>query len=168
MKRETPKTILDELINKIKLAKDSKKAYRESLQSALELFVNNYNGALSYNTTPFKEIVLTAGKDIKDLRKWLFEYTNLTKVYSDLLHFETTEYTEKDGKKLYTLRFKDSYNGQKWYDVESDKKAVKELTNDTFYKTMRATYNKYANTFIEYDAKTKTIMDTIKKVYNLD
>lgn len=162
-------TILDKLNGIISNAKNGKKAYRESIQEALILFVNNYNTELTYNTTPFKEIVLTVGKDIKDLRNWLFEYTNLTKVYSDLLHFETSEYElGKDGKKLYKLKFKETFNGQLWYSIESDKRAVKELTNDTFANSLKALYKKYTNSFLEYDDKTDKLLKAIKTTYNLD
>lgn len=153
----------------ISSAKSGKQAYRDSIQKALELFVAEYNGALTYNTTYFKEIVLTVGKDIKDLRNWIYTYTNITKVYSDLLHFETSDFsTTTDGKKLYKLRFKPEYNGQLWYSVETDKKAVKELTNDTFEKTMKATYKKYMNTFLDFDEKTEKLLQAIKTIYNLD
>lgn len=160
---------LSELLKVIQTAKGGKQAYRDSIQTALEMFVTEYNGKLSYNTTPFKEIVLTVGKDIRDLRNWLFTYTNMTKVFADLLHFETTEYeVGKDGKKLYKLKFKDEYKGQLWYSIETDKKAVKELTNDTFASSMKSLYKKYTNSFVDYDEKTTAIMQAIKTAYNLD
>jgi hypothetical protein len=166
------KTVVDlnqTIKNLISSAKSGKQAYRDSIQKALELFVAEYNGALTYNTTYFKEIVLTVGKDIKDLRNWIYTYTNITKVYSDLLHFETSSYTTtKDGKKLYQLSFKPEYNGQLWYSVETDKKAAKELTNDTFEKTMKATYKRYMNTFLDFDEKTEKLLQAIKTIYNLD
>lgn len=153
----------------ITLAKNGKQAYRDSIQKALVLFVTEYNGALTYNTTYFKDIVLTVGKDIKDLRNWIYTYTNITKVYSDLLHFETSDFsTTTDGKKLYKLRFKPEFNGQPWYSIETDKKAVKELTNDTFAKTMQTMYKKYTNTFLDFDEKTEKLLQAIKDAYNLD
>ena len=164
-----PENFLSELLKVIQTAKGGKQAYRDSIQTALEMFVTEYNGKLSYNTTPFKEIVLTVGKDIRDLRNWLFTYTNMTKVFADLLHFETTEYeVGKDGKKLYKLKFKDEYKGQLWYSIETDKKAVKELTNDTFASSMKSLYKKYTNSFVDYDEKTTAIMQAIKTAYNLD
>lgn len=170
MTKAKAESFLDLLNKVITTAKAGKQAYRDSIQKALEMFVTEYNGKLSYNTTPFKDIVLTVAKDVKDLRQWLFTYTNMTKVYSDLLHFETTEFTlAKDGKtKLYQLKFKDTYNGQLWYSVETDKKAVKELTNDTFATSMKSLYKKYSNSFVDYDEKTTRIMQAIKTAYNLD
>lgn len=163
-------TFLDKLNAIIATAKNGKKAYRDSIQQALVMFIKEYNGQLSYNATPFKEIVHIVGKDVKDLRSWLTEYTNITKVYSDLIHFETTEFTlAKDGKtKLYQLKFKDTFNGQLWYSVETDKKAIKELTNDTFMASVKALYKRYSNSFVDYDEKTTKIMQAIKTAYNLD
>lgn len=169
MTKQHEKTFLDKLTEVIQTARGGKQAYRESIQQALVMFITEYNGKLSYNTTPFKDIVLTVGKDIRDLRNWLFTYTNMTKVYSDLLHFETTDYTVSgDGKKLYTLKFKDEYKGQLWYSIETDKRAVKELTNDTFASSMKALYKKYTNSFVDYDEKTEQLLKAIKEAYNLD
>ena len=163
-------SFIDKLNAIIATAKNGKKAYRDSIQQALVMFVKEYNGQLSYNATPFKEIVNIVGKDVRDLRNWLTQYTNITKVYSDLLHFETTEFiTAKDGKtKLYQLKFKDTFNGQLWYSVETDKRAVKELTNDTFATSMKALYKKYSNSFVDYDDTTNKLMQAIKNAYNLD
>lgn len=160
---------LDKLLKVIQVAKGGKQAYRDSIQKALEMFITEYNGKLNYNTTPFKEICMTVGKDARDLRNWLTAYTNMTKIYADLLHFETTDFTtDKDGKKLYTLKFKEEYSGQLWYSIETDKKAVKELSNDTFANSMKSLYKKYTNSFVEYDKKTEKLLKAIKDAYNLD
>lgn len=170
MTKVKEENFLAKIMKVIATAKGGKQAYRDSIQQALEMFVSEYNGKLSYNVTPFKDIVLTVGKDVKDLRNWLFTYTNITKVYSDLLHFETTSYEfAKDGKtKLYKLGFKDEYKGQLWYSIETDKKAVKELTNDTFMASVKSLYKRYSNSFVDYDEKTTAIMQAIKTAYNLD
>ena len=66
-----------------------------------------------------------------------FDFNKLNKgttlpslVKSDLLHFTTDEFTttkdnEGNTKKLYVLKFKDTFDGQKWYETseKTDKKA---------------------------------------------
>lgn len=156
-------------------ARKSKQAYKSLIQDAIVYFVNEYNGALSYNSTPFKEIVQTVGKDVKDLRNWLFTYTNLTKVNSDLLHFETSEkviVTNKEGKKFvkYTLKFNSNFNGQTWYDTaqKTDEDAIKEFTSDNVKKSLIALYSRYMKDPTKtYDSKEKAILDSIKTAYKL-
>lgn len=166
-KAKQTETAVDIIIALIQSAKKGKQAYRDNIQKALELFVNEYNGALRYETKYFKEIVMTVGKDIKDLRNWIFTYTNITGVSSDLNSFRTADYVERNGKKLYTLKFKDDYNGQLWYSIETDKKAIKELTNDTFANSLKALYKRYINSFVDYDDKTTKILEAIKETYAL-
>lgn len=165
---------IQELIAVIEYAKTSKTIYKNAIQTALEYFVKEYNGALTYNTTPFKAICETVGKDVKDLRQWLFTYTNMTKVNADLLHFETDEgYFVKDSdgkdKKVFTLKFRDSYNGQKWYETadKTDKEALKELTSDDLMKSLKAIFRRYTKNGNEYDTKEQNILNAIKTAYGL-
>lgn len=164
-------TTLNQILEKIKLAKQGKQAFIDNVQDALVLFVNEYNNDLHYNTTPFKAICELVGANVKELREWLFTYTNMTKVFSDLLHFETTDgtiITTKDGEKktVYTLKFKDNFNGQVWCDINKDKaKVAKELTNETFEKSLKAIYNKYMKSNVNLDDKASKILETIFDTY---
>lgn len=165
---------LKELLQAIKKAKDSKKLYKETIQQSIEFFINEYNGVLAYNTTPFKMIVEVLGKDVKDFRLWLFKYTNITKIYSDLLHFETEDYIftkDKDGKdvKKYTLKFKDFYNGEKWYETEkeTDGQAIKELTSEMLKKSLIVLYKKYTKEERTFDEKETKLLQAIKNAYTL-
>ena len=166
---------LDELKSVILYAKNSKQLYREAIQEAIVYFVKNYNGSLTYNTTPFKAICECVGKDAMDLRNFLFTYTNITKIYSDLLHFETEqgEFVKgKDGKeiKVYTLTFKENFAGQKWYATadKTDKETLeKVLTNEDLMKSLKAIFRKYTKSGNEYDTKEQNILNAIKTAYGL-
>ena len=165
---------LNDLLKVIKQAKTSKQAYKDLIQESIVFFVSEYNGCLSYNTTPFKAIVETVGKDVKDFRQWLFKYTNITSVKSDLLHFETSDFEfikDKDGKdkKVFTLSFNDSFNGQKWYETEkeTDSQAIKELTSEDLQKSLKALYKKYTKQETTFDETETKILKAIKNAYQL-
>lgn len=129
---------------KLLSASKSKQAYKDTIQECLEYFVNEFNGKLSMNGTSLKNIVEICGKDVKDLREWLFKYTNMTKVKADCIHFETDDYAfNRNNEKIYNLKFKDNFNGQKWFETaeKTDKQAIKDFTNENFLRSLRLMIN---------------------------
>lgn len=163
-----------ELAKTIRNAKQSKAQYRESIQEAIVYFVNEWNGSLQFNTNYFKDIVETVGKDVKDLRAWLFKYTNIQSVKSDLLHITTNDYefvkdSKGNDKKVYILKFNDDYNGQKWYESadKTDKEALKELTGEMLQKSAILMYKKYTKDGNAYDDKGEKLLKAIKEIYQL-
>lgn len=165
-------TNLKTLNNTIDKARTHKEQYKNLIQDAIVYFVNNYNTNLTFSTTPFKAILETVGKDGVDLLHWLKTYTNLLSVKADLLHFTTDEFTtiqDKDGntKKLYVLKFKDTFDGQKWYEtsVETDKKAIKALTDESLLKTLKALIKKLEDTDNnQVTVDTKGLLESAKKL----
>lgn len=153
------------LVDLIEKAKGSKEKYRNSIQEAIELFVKEYNGRLTYNRTPFKAICQAVGNDAGALRAFLFKYTNITKIKYDF-SFETEEAvakTDSEGNtySVYTLAFRDSYNGQKWWEQEKEK-TQQLLTDATFEKSIKALINKYSKDDVEVNDNTKSIIAYLK------
>lgn len=165
---------LKELNTALDNAQKSKETYKTLIQESIEFFVKEYNKKLTYNIQPFKRIVSICGKDIKDLRLFLFSYTNISAVKSDL-SFETSDYIikkDKNGKpqKYFTLAFNDSFNGQKWYETsdKTDKEAiVKELTNDDLIKALKALFKRFNKTESKYETKETNILKAIQTAYGL-
>lgn len=163
---------LKQLNATIDKARKSKDLYKTLIQDSIVYFVNNYNSNLTFNTTPFKAIVETVGKDGVDLLHWLKTYTNLLSVKSDLLHFTTDEYTtvkddEGNTKKLYVLRFRDNFNGQLWYETseKTDKKAIKQLTDESLLKTLLALIKRLEDTeHNQVSVDTKGLLESAKKL----
>jgi hypothetical protein len=162
------KTTLDTINQLIANAKSGKQAYRQAIQEASVLFVKEYNNSLTFNTTPFKAIIEVLSSDVTSWRNWLFKYTNITKVYSDLLHFETDEYTLKDSSKKYTLKFKENFAGQLWYEDDDKTKKEKVFDDDAFKKSVIGLYKNYAEKhFTELNSTNETLLQAIKEAYNL-
>lgn len=152
-------------------AQKNKTAYRESIQDAICFFVSEYNGKLNFNSGYLHDILLTVGNDTRDLWQWLKTYTNMTKVKSDLTHFETSdcqEITTKDGKKqvVYTLSFNDSFKGQLWWETEKPERVIKALDEESLEKLLIQVYNKAKKTGTEtYTEKQNNILNLIKDAY---
>lgn len=160
------KALVNKLKQCIRSAKTSKDSFRRNIQTALEIFVKEYNGALTYNGQFLKDIVLVAGREVTSVRNWLLTYTNLTKVYADIVHFETTESTEVDGEKKFILKFNADYNGQKWYETKIEKEE-KKFDKVSFQKSAESLYKKYMKEEIEQSPEMQTILQAIKKAYKL-
>lgn len=162
---------VEQLKQVIETAKENKTAYRESIQDAICFFVREYNGKLTFNSSYLHDILLTTGNDAKDLYQWLKNYTNLTKIKSDLTHFETKdcqEITTKDGKKqvVYTLSFNDNFTGQNWWETEKPERVVKLLDEESLEKLLISVYNKAKKTGTEaYTEKQNNILNLIKDAY---
>lgn len=152
-------------------AKTNKQAYRELIQDAICFFVAEYNGKLTFNSSYLKDILQTCGNDTRDLWQWLQKYTNMTKVKSDLVHFETSdcqEITTADGKKqvVYTLKFKDNFTGQLWWETEKPERVIKLLDEESLEKLLVQVYNKARKTGTEtYTDKQNNILNLIKDAY---
>lgn len=152
-------------------AKQNKTAYRESIQDAICFFVREYNGKLTFNSSYLKEILLATGNDARDLNEWLHKYTNLTKVKSDLIHFETSdcnEITNAKGEKqiVYTLKFNDNFADQKWWETEKPERVIKALDEESLEKLLVSVYNRAKRTGTEtYTDKQTAILNLIKDAY---
>ena len=138
-----------QIINKlVKGAKASKENYRKAIQQAIELFVKEYNGSLTFNRTPFMEICKVVGNDAVALRAYLFKWTNMTKVKADY-SFETDvseAKTDAEGNvyAVYTLQFRDGYANQKWWECAPEN-PLKTLTDDNFKSSVKALINRYTS-----------------------
>ena len=152
-------------------AKTNKQAYRELIQDAICFFVSEYNGKLTFNSSYLKDILLTVGNDTRDLYAWLKKYTNLTKVKSDLTHFETEdcqEITNAKGEKqiVYTLKFRDNFTGQLWWETEKPERVIQALDEESLEKLLIQVYNKAKRTGTEtYTDKQTAILNLIKDAY---
>lgn len=164
-------TDIEQLKQTIQDAKNNKQLYRESIQDAIVFFVNEYNGKLTFNSSYLKDILLTTGNDARDLFQWLTKYTNLTKIKSDLTHFETSdanEITNAKGEKVvvYTLKFKDNFDNQKWWETEKPERVIKILDEGALEKLLVQLYNKARKTGTEmYSTKQNAILNLIKDAY---
>lgn len=164
-------TDVKQLEQTIQNAKNNKQLYRDSIQDAIVFFVNEYNNKLTFNSSYLKDILLTTGNDARDLYQWLTKYTNLTKIKSDLTHFETSdanEITNAKGEKVvvYTLKFNDNFNNQKWWETEKAERVIKILDEGALEKLLVQLYNKARKTGTEmYSDKQNAILNLIKDAY---
>lgn len=126
---------INSYVNKAITAKQN---YREYIQTAYEIFVANYNGALNHNSQPLLNILKATGKDIEYLKKYIYNSTNIVKLrLSDkgglLLEFEG-EFAYND----------DYIDNNKWYDdaIKDDKKAVVDIDDKALLKILNGLLKK--------------------------
>lgn len=71
-------TILQEINKNLKSASNGLKNYKEGIQNALNLFINNYEGELDKNSGPLERILSTVkANDKRLLTQWLVDFTNI-------------------------------------------------------------------------------------------
>lgn len=131
----------------IKRALSGKQTFYNNLQTAFEIFVANYNTALSGNSEPLLKILKASGKEIQSMKEYIYKSTNITKLS-----------LSKKGGLLLTFddvfKYDNDYiDSHKWFDelVKKDNRALKELDDKTLY----ATINKLLKRVKESNAITK-------------
>lgn len=135
MTTQNTEKLIDSYINK---AVKGKQAFYESLQTAFEIFVGNYNTSLNHNSQPLFKILKACGKEIALMKEYVYNSTNITKL----------SLSDKGGLKLTfdgEFTFNDSFiDKNKWFDkaLKADKKALKELDDSTLYKAINALLNR--------------------------
>ena len=71
-------TILQEINKNLKSASNGLKNYKEGIQNALNLFIENYEGELDKNSGPLERILSTVkANDKRLLTQWLVDFTNI-------------------------------------------------------------------------------------------
>lgn len=143
--------------NKIKTLENTQEKLYDLAQETIEYFVQEYNQKLCYNKESFTRILKCLDNNAKTMFKFLKKYTNITFISNDFKDFKTdvkTEITTKSGEKItvYTLRFKDEWTGQKWFENidEDTQETIKQLTN----KGLKAKLSNLLNT-LQGNSKTE-------------
>ena len=113
----------------IKRALSGKQTFYNNLQTAFEIFVANYNTALSGNSEPLLKILKASGKEIQAMKEYIYKSTNITKLS-----------LSKKGGLLLTFdnvfKYDDKYiDNNKWFDelVKKDNRALKEIDDKMLY-----------------------------------
>lgn len=129
-----------------KLAKSivsSRINYIENMQKFIIFFIEEYNKALSNNATSFCEVLKSlqkyADKDFIKIKKFLTTYTNI-----ETLLLKDNKLTTKAVDKK-TLVFNcEVAKLPCWYSSETTKKADKVFNEESFRKSLKQLYKKYA------------------------
>ena len=95
-------SILKKINRLISTAKNGKKTYYEKTESALRLFIENFESELNHNVTPLKSIMDIMGKDTIYLRDYLYKVSTITYIGFSKDKNGNTKFilkAEKDGVK---------------------------------------------------------------------
>ena len=80
------KTALQVLASNLKVIKNAKAKYEETIQDSIEVFLNNYETALSRNSKPLQDLLnAVASKDVGIIKWYLSKCTNIKQPLTPLV-----------------------------------------------------------------------------------
>lgn len=139
--RNLTMTILQEINKSLTSATKGLKAYKEGIQNALDLFINNYEGDLDKNAGPLERILSTVkANDKKLLTQYLVDFTNIRKNLTKKGFAITSKdgnpigYTTDPTRNWYEKEEKES-ESKEWDLVETLKKLIKKAEKEGFSKS---------------------------------
>lgn len=144
-------------------AKNGKKTYYEKTESALRLFIENFETELNKNVTPLKSIMEIMGKDCVYLREYLYKVSTIT-------YIGFTK--DKDGNTKFSLKStggvkpNPEYFGKiNWYDRPEKAKAEQILDDNAFLKALENLYKRFNKDSSTVDAvKLKALENLYKRI----
>lgn len=155
----TKTSIETRIASLVKSANGHKQGYYNDIQTAVELFLQNYNDSLGRNSTPLLGILLATGKDITALKKYLPIVSNISSVElnSDKngLKLIFKQGSIEDKTKPLTVN-NDLLESQKWYDIaklENKKAVIAELTEQKIVARLKKLVKDIEDSSL--DSKTK-------------
>lgn len=134
-------TILATINTNIKKANTGLKNYKDGIQTALDLFIKNYEGELSKNAQPLERILATVkANDRKLLTKYITDFTNMQATVSKKggLSIKSKDgnpvgYTTEPTRNWYEKEETET-EPKEWDLVETLKKLIKKAEKEGFSK----------------------------------
>lgn len=149
-------TVLQVLSNNLKVIKNSRQKYETTVQDSIEVFVNNYETALSRNSKPLQDLLNTvAPKDVQIIKWYLAKCTNIKQLKTN----------DKGNLQIITvdnqpLTVNEYIVEHCWYELKVSVKVTEDFKD---IKTMLASFNTFINKAIKSKDKLaltdKTIAD---------
>lgn len=149
-------TALQTLSNNLKVIKNSRKKYEETVQDSIEVFLNNYEGQLSRNSKPLQDLLnAVAPKDVQIIKWYLSKCSNIKQLKTN----------DKGNLQIVTadnepLTINDYIVEHCWFELKVTVKVIEDFKD---IKTMLASFNTFINKAIKSKDKLsltdKTISD---------
>ena len=155
-------SILKQINRLILTAKNGKKAYYEKTESALRLFIENFESELNHNITPLKSIMDIMGKDTIYLRDYLYKVSTITYIGFSKDKSGNTKFTLKAGKD--GVKPNMEYFGKiNWYDKPEKQKAEQVLDDTAFIKALQNLVNRFSKDSATVKPEYLTSLDKVLK-----
>jgi len=155
-------SILKQINRLILTAKNGKKAYYEKTESALRLFIENFESELNHNVTPLKSIMDIMGKDCVYLREYLYKVSTIKYVGFSKDKNGNTKFTLKADKN--GVKPNPEYFGKiNWYDKPEKVKAEQALDDTAFIKALQNLINRFSKDSATVKIDYLTSLDKVLK-----
>lgn len=153
-------TALQILANNLKTIKNSRQKYETTVQDSIEVFLNNYEGALSRNSKPLQDLLgAVAPKDVQIIKWYLAKCSNIKALKSN----------DKGNLQIVTidnrpLQVNDYIIEHCWYDLKVSVKVTEDFKD---LKTMLSSFNSFLNKAIKSKEKLQLTDKTIADLSTL-
>lgn len=153
-------SVLKKINSLILSAKNGKRSYYEKTESALRLFIENFETELNHNVTPLKAIMEIMGKDTIYLREYLYKVSTIKYIGFSKDKDGNTKFTLKADGGVKPTEFFGKIN---WYDKPDKQKAEQILDDSAFIKALQNLVNRFSKDSATVKPEYLTSLDKVLK-----
>ena len=154
------KTALQVLASNLKVIKNAKAKYEETIQDSIEVFLNNYETTLSRNSKPLQDLLnAVASKDVGIIKWYLSKCTNIKQLKTN----------DKGNLQIVTedkqpLAINDFISEKAWYELKVQTKVTEDFKD---IKHLLQSFNSLFNKLNKSVDKLGIQSSTVKAFENL-
>lgn len=154
------KTALQVLASNLKVIKNAKAKYEETIQDSIEVFLNNYETTLSRNSKPLQDLLnAVASKDVGVIKWYLSKCTNIKQLKTN----------DKGNLQIVTddkqpLAINDFITEKAWYELKVQTKVTEDFKD---IKHLLQSFNSLFNKLNKSVDKLGIQSNTVKAFENL-
>lgn len=154
------KTVLQVLASNLKVIKNAKAKYEETIQDSIEVFLNNYETTLSRNSKPLQDLLnAVASKDTGIIKWYLSKCTNIKQLKTN--DKGNLQIITED-KQLLTIN--DFITEKAWYELKVQTKVTEDFKD---IKHLLQSFNSLFNKLNKSIDKLGIQSNTVKAFENL-
>ena len=154
------KTALQVLASNLKVIKNAKAKYEETIQDSIEVFLNNYEIALARNSKPLQDLLnAVASKDVGIIKWYLSKCTNIKQLKTN----------DKGNLQIVTedkqpLAINDFITEKAWYELKVQTKVTEDFKD---IKHLLQSFNSFLNKLNKSIDKLGIQSNTVQAFENL-
>ena len=154
------KTALQVLASNLKVIKNAKAKYEQTIQDSIEVFLNNYETALARNSKPLQDLLnAVASKDVGIIKWYLSKCTNIKQLKTN----------DKGNLQIVTedkqpLAINDFITEKAWYELKVQTKVTEDFKD---IKHLLQSFNSFLNKLNKSIDKLGIQSSTVKAFENL-
>ena len=154
------KTVLQVLASNLKVIKNAKAKYEQTIQDSIEVFLNNYETALARNSKPLQDLLnAVASKDVGIIKWYLSKCTNIKQLKTN--NKGNLQIVTEDKQ---PLAINDFITEKAWYELKVQTKVTEDFKD---IKHLLQSFNSLFNKLNKSIDKLGIQSSTVKAFENL-